>query len=350
MYFNININKMETYLIQESERIFNEIVTQIDKSIIYGELCLIIIIGMPGSGKTTLWNRIHAHYNNDVKIIGMSSADLYMPIIFDFNLLGECHRKCISDIFNCIESGHHAFVDNTGANSAFNTIYKYICDVMGAKMCKFIFSVDKWLDCEKVNTEFVDTLEKRCLNRHKLGGKKIDKQIITGAIERSRFDFKKEGGNLDTWLNTYPIPFYKKGFSKFEGYIYRSDVIDNIADDSISDSRIINRKKDILRKQIRNGIENHITVISNEELSDEIELYLEHMNLDSVEQPISRGIGKCVNSNGDDTIFVVIEWEWGDKLREQFGLSKKNFHITLMWSGEHNIYDEVTRDLESINW
>ena len=323
-------------MINESDRLFSEISLEINEAIKDGQKRMFMIIGIQGCGKTTLWERINKHFNVDDKtIIGMSSADMYMPDIFDFNLLTECHRKCITDIFNISSSGKHTYVDNMGSNSSFRTIYKYISDVLDIKLCKYIFSADKWLDCEEVNSEFIDTLTRRCFDRHKRGGKYIDKEIIMRSIDNSRLDFKKSNSNIDSWLNHYPIPFYKKGISNFEGnIIVRNETIDTIASESISDPRLINRETDILRKQIRNGIEHHITLISKEELTDEIQAKIEDTDLiktlGSIDRPISKGIEKCINTDGDDTIFVVIEWTWGNKLRDAVGLCKKVFHITLM--------------------
>ena len=73
------------------------------------------------------------------------------------------------------------------------------------------------------NKDFVKTLVIRAETRER----KFDRDsegIIAGTIEKGRADFKKYGGDLNTWLYNFPAPTRPGGvYIGREGYLlYRS--------------------------------------------------------------------------------------------------------------------------------
>ena len=362
MSFNMKQSTMETntnkQMNKEITSIYNNILYRIKNPEldIHGKIIPYIFmpVSIQGAGKTTLYNKINAELQtlNNTEIIGMASADTYMPKQFNFKLLKECHRKCIEDTLKLIKSGKHCFLDNLNGLAHFRTIYKLICDVHGSILVPYIIYPDKWLVCKEADSdeEFLKTIISRCDNRYKLGGKYIDKDIIMRTINSIRNDYSINGNNIKLWLNSFPNPSYIPGFNIVDSqYILRNNIIDKMVDEHLRDIRLINRKEDVLNKHIQRGIENHITLIDSSEMTHEIELKIKDFTLDGFKLPISKGIGRYVNEDNEDTIFIVLEWEYGNKLRKSIGLKEKDFHITLMWSGKYNITN-VCKNITTINW
>lgn len=347
---------MEIILNKEMSVIYNDILCKIKNPIIDDNGKIIPYIFMPisiqGVGKTTLYNKLKQYLQtlNKSDKLDMASADTYMPKQFNFNLLKGCHRKCIEDLVRIIKSGRHCFLDNLNGLAYFRTIYKLICDVYGAILVPYIIYADKWLVCEDIDKDFLETIISRCDNRHKLGGKYIDKDILMKTITSIRNDYSINGNNTDLWLNSFPNPSYLPGFNIVESqYILRNNIIDKMVDKHLRDIRLINRTEDRLNKHIQRGIENHITVIDSYEMTPEIKLKIKNFTLDGFKLPISKGIGRYVNEDNEDTIFIVLDWEYGNKLRRSIGLKDKDFHITLLWSGKYNITN-VCKNETTINW
>jgi len=349
---------METLLNNEMNDIYTDILNRIKNPKIDDNGKVIPYIFMPisiqGAGKTTLYNKLKQYLQtlNKSDKLGMASADTYMPKKFNFKLLKECHRKCIEDILKHIKSGRHCFLDNLNGLAHFRTIYKLICDVYGSILVPYIIYPDKWLVCKDANSdkEFLKTIISRCDNRYKLGGKYIDEDIIMGTINSIRNDYSINGNNIELWLNSFPNPLYIPGLNIVDSqYILRNNIIDKMVDEHLTDLRLINRKEDILNKHIQRGIENHITLIDSSEMTSELELKIKDFTLDGFKLPISKGIGRYVNEDNEDTIFIVLDWEYGNKLRRSVGLKEKDFHITLMWSGKYNITN-VCKNASTINW
>ena len=349
---------METLLTNEMNDIYNDILNRIKnpKLDVQGNIipCIFMPISIQGAGKTTLYNTLKQTLQtlNKSDIIGMASADTYMPKQFNFNLLKECHRKCIEDTVKIIKSGRHCFLDNLNGLAHFRTIYKLICDTYGSILVPYIIYADKWLVCKEddIDKEFLETIINRCDNRYKLDGKYIDKDIIMRTINSIRNDYSINGNNIEVWINSFPNPSYIPGFNSVDSqYILRNNIIDAMVDKHLRDIRLINRTEDMLNKHIQRGIENHITVIDSSEMTPEIELKIKDFTLDGFKMPISNGIGRYVNESNEDTIFIVLDWEYGNKLRKSVGLKEKDFHITLMWSGKYNITN-VCKNASTIHW
>ena len=329
---------MNTILTNEMSIIYNNILDCINnprlddngKNIPY----IFMPISIQGVGKTTLYNKIKAQLEtiNMTDKLSMASADTYMPKKFNFNLLKECHTKCMEDTVNIIKSGQHCFLDNLNGLAHFRTIYKLICDTYGAILMPYIIYGDKWLLCneEDIDKEFLKTIITRCEKRYKLDGKYIDKDIIMKTINSIRNDYNIHD-NIDLWLNSFPIPPYIPGFNIVESqYIFRNNIIDKMVDKHIKDTKLINRIG-ILNKYIKHGIENHIAVIDSSEMTHDIELKIKEFTLDGFKLPISKGIGRYVNEHNDERIFIILEWEYGNKLRQSIGLKEKSyFQISLM--------------------
>ena len=337
---------METIMNNEMNDIYTDILNRIKnpKLDVQGNIipCIFMPVSIQGAGKTTLYNTLKQTLQtlNKSDIIGMASADTYMPKQFNFKLLKECHRKCIEDTVKIIKSGRHCFLDNLNGLAHFRTIYKLICDTYGSILVPYIIYADKWLVCKEddIDKEFLETIISRCDNRYKLGGKYIDKNIIMRTINSIRNDYSINGNNIDLWLNSFPNPSYIPGLNTVESqYILRNNIIDAMVDKHLRDIRLINRTEDVLNKHIQRGIENHITLINSCEMTPEIELKIKDFTLDGFKLPISKGIGRYVNEDNEDTIFIVLDWKYGNKLRRSLGLKEKDFHITLMWSGKYNI-------------
>ena len=358
MSFNMDKSLMETNMNNEMTDIYTDILDRIKNPKIdnNGKIipCIFMPISIQGAGKTTLYNKINAELQtlNKSDIIGMASADTYMPKQFNFNLLKECHRKCIEDTVKIIKSGRHCFLDNLNGLAHFRTIYKLICDTYGSILVPYIIYSDKWLVCKEdaIDKDFLETIINRCDNRYKLDGKYIDKNIIMRTINSIRNDYSINGNNIDLWLNSFPNPSYIPGLNTVDSqYILRNNIIDAMVDKHLIDIRLINRTEDVLNKHIQRGIENHITLINSCEMTPEIELKIKDFTLDGFKLPVSKGIGRYVNEDNEDTIFIVLDWEYGNKLRKSVGLKEKDFHITLMWSGKYNITN-VCKNASTINW
>jgi len=371
---------MTTNIFSEMAIIYDNILQHIKNPKLDVDGKIIPYIFMPvsiqGVGKTTLYKNIKAHLQaiDNSEVINIASADIYMPKKFNFNLLKDCHRKCMEDAVNIIKSGQHCFLDNLNGSAHFRTIYKLICDTYGAILVPYIIYGDKWLFCkeEDIDKEFLETIIRRCDNRFKLGGTYIDENIIMKTISTIRNDYNMNhttstgeeqvvhqpscyGNNIESWLNSFPNPPYKPGFNSVESqYIFRNNIIDKMVDKHIrEDIRFIHRKEDRLNKHIQRGIENHITLIDRSEMTTEIEVYIKDFPLYPLAMgfnlPISKGVGRYVNENNEDTIFIVLDWEYGNKIRRSVGLKDKDFHITLMWSGKHNI-NNVCKNETTLNW
>ena len=55
-------------------------------------------------------------------------------------------------------------------------------------------------------------------------------------------------------------------------------------------------------------------------------------------EPKSLGVGSISNEDGDETLYEVLHWEWGQTLRRKLGFDEKDFHATLAWTGHNDIH------------
>ena len=60
--------------------------------------------------------------------------------------------------------------------------------------------------------------------------------------------------------------------------------------------------------------------------------------LPTVLEPKALGVGSISNEDGDETIYEVFSWEWGQALRRKLGFDEKDFHATLAWTGTNDIH------------
>ena len=157
---------------------------------------LVMLVGPQCIGKSYMFSELSNLFEH-------CSADNYMPSQFNFALLQQNHAKCAMDAFRALEAGKHALVDNTNMEAENRTIYKKIADILGAQLLMIPICEDLWLTGSEYNKDFVKTLVIRAETRER----KFDRDsegIITGTIEKGRADFKKYGGDLNTWLYNFP--------------------------------------------------------------------------------------------------------------------------------------------------
>ena len=359
---------MNTYITNEISIIFNNIINciknpELDNN---GKIiqCIFMPISIQGVGKTTLYNRISKSIYNDK--IGVSSADSYMPKKFNYLLLKDCHKKCIEDTIKIIKSGKHCFVDNLNGLAHFRTIYNIISKQYNVRLIPYVICGDKWLTCDEkdIDKNFLKTIIKRCDDRYKLSGKYIDEPIIMATINSIRINYNKYGNNINEWLDSFPNPQYIPGFNIINShYILQNNIIDKIVDnyiilfnhnsiskcniksnitcdDSILDKILFNKNENILNKKIQIGFENPINIIENNEMNSEIEIKIKKFNLVGFKNPTPKGIGIYLD-NDEYIVFIMLDWEWGNKLRNAIGLKKKEFHITLFWSCNYDINNGI---------
>tara|TARA_B100000795_G_scaffold179526_1_gene135890 strand:- start:3507 stop:4526 length:1020 start_codon:yes stop_codon:yes gene_type:complete len=329
---------MEQYLIKHLLELSQELSINIQKNFESGSKKSLIFmpVGIQGSGKTYLGKQLASNPKNNLVICG---ADKYMGTEFSFELLKESHRKCMIDIYNVILSGKNGYLDNTSGLSYFRTIYFLICKYLGAELVPFVIAQNYWLTPDSINEEFVNTITKRCLERYKLDGRLITKEIIMYTINSSRKDFNSiPNRKVSDWLEHFPDQSYKPGFSIIDNScVFRHKFIDNTVDDYIKYPIVNGLEEEILKKKIRRGIENHITIIDSIEINEEIKTKINGIDFDDHPLPIPKGIGKIIEKE-HYTLFIILEWKWAQELRKSLGLKEKDFHITLLWTGENNIY------------
>jgi hypothetical protein len=55
-------------------------------------------------------------------------------------------------------------------------------------------------------------------------------------------------------------------------------------------------------------------------------------------EPTSLGVGSISNEDGDETLYEVLSWEWGQGFRQKLGFDEKDFHATLAWTGPNDFH------------
>ena len=310
---------------------------------------LVMLVGPQCIGKSYMFSELSNLFEH-------CSADNYMPSQFNFALLQQNHAKCAMDAFRALEAGKHALVDNTNMEAENRTIYKKIADILGAQLLMIPICEDLWLTGSEYNKDLVKTLVIRAETRER----KFDRDsegIITGTIEKGRADFKKYGGDLNTWLYNFPTPTRPSGvYIGREGYLlYRSPEIDALVTEALKDPRLADMGQKLLEKQIWRGVgESHITLASMKELKKPIRRKLKEEEVkEQMKTPgpfTSKGIGRA-EKDGEMVYFLVVDWAWGDSFRKDvLGLEKpQQFHITLCWTGKGDIHG-VEKGTPSLEW
>lgn len=276
------------------------------------------------------------------------SADIHMGPEFNFFKLRDCHFRCKMDVVDSLKLGHHAIVDNTNMKRIDCTQYQDICTVMDAELVPIVISPELWLTCTPETREAtIDALEIRSQIRQKLEGKTISREVIEKTISNSLLDFKTHTGvdagpdvDIDTWLSTYPEPEYQNGlFDDRNALVYRHSMVSELGNLGLQQaSGRPNIKEERLRCELHRGKnEYHVTLLSPNEMGKA----KKQVNIPEIvveEQPKALGLGK-VCKDGEDVLFVVIDWEWGQQFRASLGLPKRDFHITVAWTGMGDIHN-----------
>ena len=97
------------------------------------ELFLLLIRGLPGSGKTTL-----------AELLGLPfcEADQYFEEfnegIFDASLLSRAHEYCVQQTINHLENGESVIVSNTSTMEKEVAIYEELAEEFDAKFISVI--------------------------------------------------------------------------------------------------------------------------------------------------------------------------------------------------------------------
>lgn len=319
---------------------------------------MLMLIGLQCVGKSYLTKMLEE--------IGVKccSADKHMELIcgkgnYDPNQLNKAHQCCMLDALTYLEQGFDVVIDNTNICAPERSIYQEIAKVTNARLVKVPLLHNMWLTGDDQREELVKTLVKRAQVRERTTGKSIGdaEKTIRRTMDKAQKDFAKYGSNdLETWLNAHPNPDYPLGFSYPWGkraLMYRNlDISEIVTDTLSSDTRLTQRpnfENELLKTWIKRGVrEWHITVVGPNEI-DKLEkpvqknlksptYWLEYDVGIPFSEPVCKGVGRANDDDGNMVFYLVIEWEWGQKLRSKLGLPSKDFHVTLFWSGENDIH------------
>jgi len=314
-------------------------------------------IGPQCAGKSTLTKILLAYGAKQC------SADIHMGPEFNFFRLGDCHYRCKIDVLNALKGGFHAIVDNTNMKRIDCAQYKDICVYMGAELVSVPIAPELWLSCtDETRKSTIDALCVRSQIREKLEGKAISRDVIEKTINNCLTDYKTHtstdagpGDSLTKWLDIYPQPSFKEGVLVDRNVLmYRNLWVtkmgrlglaqasgETIWKETPSRPNIIEER---LRCELQRGNdEYHITLLDPEELKS---VKGKVPDIVVEEQPDALGLGRLVDGN-DEVIIVVLDWEWGQKFRASLGLPRKDFHITIAWTGIRDIHD-VPKDATTI--
>ena len=267
---------------------------------------------------------------------------------------------CAKSVYDAIKMGKHVIIDNTNLKAVDRSLYNYICKIMGAELVPIIIAPDMWL------TSGVDLLDKlikvlvsRCNVRAKEEGKVIDNpdKVIRKTIDNSRLDFRTHTDgkveSIDKWLQTFPEHTYPLDFTLDRGRVmmYRNKELNKIASESLENPHLKDRdnyREELLFTQMSRGKDEfHITLIGPQDMK-KIDSKTRKVidkesktwkNSPDFVEPKVVGVGRASNELGDIVFYLIIDWEWGQSIRKSYGLDRKDFHITLMWSGENDIHD-----------
>jgi len=250
--------------------------------------------------------------------------------------------------------------------------------------------------------KLVDLLENRCLIRETKTGKRIERTVIERTLGIALKDFKLTTGQnagpdtteeeILSWLSVYPKPTYTQGFVDERGTImFRSPDITRTCMRSLEDSSRPKIKIERVRCMILRGKgEFHVTFLTPEE-SKYLKTIIPVTDIDvkcetygnkaiiqiakkscycsecsrfkfgtqlqeggsknafhlvksllsmspAVLEPNAHGVGSISNEDGDETIYEVFSWEWGQAFRKKLGFGEKDFHATLAWTGPNDFH------------
>jgi hypothetical protein len=358
---------IETELRIETNKIYDQIKSKIDametKRGTEDFRPLVFMMSGPQCiGKSRITKRLESEN------VVVCSADAHMGPRFDWTQLKRCHSMCAKSVYDAIKMGKHVIIDNTNLKAVDRSLYNYICKIMGVELFPIIIAPDMWL------TSGVDLLEKlikvltcRCNVRAKEEGKVIDNpdKVIRKTIDNSRLDFRTHTDgkveSIDKWLQTFPEHTYPLDFTLDRGRVmmYRSRELNKIASESLENPHLKDRdnyREELLFTQMSRGKDEfHITLIGPQDIK-KIDSKTRKVidkesktwkNSPDFVEPKVVGVGRASNELGDIVFYLIIDWEWGQSIRKSYGLDRKDFHITLMWSGENDIRD-VDKGLDTL--
>lgn len=106
----------------KGQKIENPEMSALAKSILEGGYKLVIIRGIPGSGKTYLANQLKKELGEAV----ICEADNFMGPKFDLKRLNDCHQQCQNLARLSLKQGKIAIVSNTSTTLGEMEIYRKI--------------------------------------------------------------------------------------------------------------------------------------------------------------------------------------------------------------------------------
>ena len=266
----------EKKLVESVSKTFNETRERLEDAHSRGKRAIFVVTGPQASGKSTFCKRLMEELN--VKCV---SADDFMGLVFNLELLGECHENCQRLCLGYSEKGYDVAVDNTNMRRKDCTIYKFIAEAMGAELVPVIIGSEFWLRATvSGRNEFIDLLEIRSKTRELRTGKSISRSVIERTINNALEDYKESDPTASSlekttvmeqtkWLNTFPMPGYKQGFVDERGTImWRDSKLTRCCEDSLEkqsevrDSIKIERVKCMISRGLG---EFHTTIITRQE-------------------------------------------------------------------------------------
>lgn len=97
------------------------------RSVVVGNIRMIIIRGLPGSGKSTLAKQLQSVLKiRSGKIAEVCEADAFMGETFNAETLADCHEQCQNAVRICLRREEIAIISNTNTTLAEMEIYRKI--------------------------------------------------------------------------------------------------------------------------------------------------------------------------------------------------------------------------------
>ena len=216
-----------------------------------------------------------------------------------------------------------------------------------------------WLTCSDNQRKLtIDALEIRSRIRERQTGKVIIREVIEKTITTSVADLKKYGGEVETWLKTYPEPNNPYGLKlardvlMFRDKDLEQEALNALISQKVKDRPYINRE--IVRHSITRGYhEFHLTVVEPGEVSrldSRQKTMIKNANLEYIQQstnPKYIGVG-CVVDNDNEVIFMVVSWPWAQEFRNSLGLPPKDLHVTIGFTKEDK--HGISKGVDTLEW
>lgn len=117
-----NANFEKTIIEQEYKDCLNKAVMNLISEIVITKCRMVIIRGIPGSGKTTLAMSLRNYLEGAV----ICEADNFMGPVFNVNKLNSCHQECQKLARIAIKKNNIAIISNTNTTLGEMEIYRKI--------------------------------------------------------------------------------------------------------------------------------------------------------------------------------------------------------------------------------